>query len=142
MIENQRQSGNDNRITTVSQPTQINLVINGYKYPAELNDTTTAQAILAKLPMTVTVSQGMHDCCGTTDHFPYDQSNVQSGWFNGDLAFDISGDWFVIFLRGANNDPQYREVKIGQLETTDEIQQIAALPDTIEVKIERAKEGL
>lgn len=141
MIENQRQSDDDNRVTAVTHPTKINLVINGQQFPAELNDTTTSKAILDKLPMTVTVSQGMHDYCGTTDHFPFDQSDVQSGWFNGDLAFDISGDWFVIFLRGANNDPQYREVKIGQLETTDEIKQIAALPGTIEVQIERVKEG-
>lgn len=138
MIKNQHQSASDKRVTAVNHPTKVNLVINGHSYPAELNDTTTSQALLAKMPLTVTLNQGIHDYCGSTDHLPYDDQDVQAGWFNGDLAFDISGDWFVIFLRGANNDPQYQEVKIGQLVDEDEIKQIAALPGTIKVTVQRA----
>lgn len=138
MIKNQTTSATDNRVTAVNHPTKVKLVINGHSYPAELNGTTTSRALMAKLPVTVTVSQGMHDYCGVFDHLPYDQQDIQSGWFNGDLAFDISGDWFVIFLRAANNNPRYREVKIGQLDNTDEIKQIAELDGTIQVTVERA----
>lgn len=64
MVYNQLISDNDNRVIVVNNPTAINLVIAGKKYPAFLNDTVTAKALLEELPYTVTVSQGMHDYCG------------------------------------------------------------------------------
>jgi hypothetical protein len=139
MIQNQHISEKDNRATTIGNPTAVNLIINGEKYPAYLNDSRTAKELISKLPYTVSVSQGMHDYCGVMEHLDYNDEDVQDGWFNGDIAFDISGDWFVIFLRGENNSSQYREVNLGQLASQADIKKIAGLPTTIQVTIELAK---
>ena len=138
MIQHQHTAEDDTRVTTINNPTAVNLVIDGHKFPAFLNDSTAAQALIKKLPYTVTVSQGMHDYCGGMDHLPYDDGAVQAGWFNGDIAFDISGDWFVIFLRGENNNPQYQEVNLGQLADAADITNISKLPTTVKVTIELA----
>lgn len=139
MIRNQHTSSTDNRVTTVEKPTAVKLVINDQTFPAVLNDSQAAQALINKLPYTITVSQGMHDYCGVMDHLPYSKDDVQAGWFNGDLTFDISGDWFALFLRGANNDARYREVNLGQLVNKEDIARIAQLPATVDITIERAK---
>lgn len=138
MIQHQHTTENDTRVTTVNNPTAVNLVIDGHKFPAFLNDCSASQALIKKLPYTVTVSQGMHDYCGGMYHLPYDDDAVQSGWFNGDIAFDISGDWLVIFLRGENNNPQYQEVNLGQLANAEDITNISKLPTTVKVMIELA----
>lgn len=138
MIQHQHTPENDTRVTTVNNPTAVNLVIDGHKFPAFLNDSTAAQALIRQLPYTVTVSQGIHDYCGGMDHLPYDDDAVQAGWFNGDIAFDISGDWFVIFLRGENNNPQYQEVNLCQLANAADITNISKLATTLKVTIEIA----
>ncbi|WP_295746789.1 cyclophilin-like fold protein [uncultured Limosilactobacillus sp.] len=139
MIENQHTSTTDNRVTKVEKPTGINLVINGQTFSAVLNDSQAAQALIDKLPYTITASQGAHDYCGVMEHLPYDQNDVQAGWFDGDLSFDISGDWFALFLRGANNDARYQEVNLGQLVNKEDIAKIAQLPATVDITIELAK---
>ena len=141
MIKNQRTSATDNRITTVEKPTAIKLVINDQTFPAVLNDSQAAQALLKMLPYTITVSQGMHDYCGVMDHLPYREDDVQSGWFDGDLAFDISGDWFALFLRGANNEARYQEVNLGQLVNKEDIAKIAQLPLTVNIIIELSEKS-
>lgn len=141
MIKNQHTSTTDNRVTKVEQPTAVRLIINSHSFPAVLNNSQTAQALIKKLPYTITVSQGMHDYCGVMDHLPYDEDDVQAGWFDGDLAFDISGDWFALFLRGANNDSRYQEVSLGQLVNKEDIAKIAQLPTTVGITIELVTEG-
>ncbi|KRM82129.1 hypothetical protein FC35_GL001528 [Limosilactobacillus coleohominis DSM 14060] len=139
MIKNQHISATDNRTTTVEKPTAIKLIINNQTFPAILNDSQATQTLVKKLPYTITVIQEIHDYCGVMDHLPYSKDDVQVGWFDGDLAFDISGDWFAFFLRGANNDVRYREVNLGQLVNKEEIARIAQLPATVDITIERAK---
>ncbi|KPN84176.1 cyclophilin-like fold protein [Apilactobacillus kunkeei] len=141
MIKNQHISETDNRVTTVKKQTKINLVINGQTFPAVLNDSQTAQALIDKLPYTITASQGAHDYCGVMDHLPYDKNDVQAGWFDGDLSFDIGGDWFALFLRGANNDARYQEVNLGQLVNKEDVAKIAQLPTTVDITIVLVKEG-
>ncbi|EEU30738.1 hypothetical protein HMPREF0501_00143 [Limosilactobacillus coleohominis 101-4-CHN] len=141
MIKNHHTSAIDNRIIAVEKPTAVNLIINGQTFPAVLNDSQAAQALIKKLPYTITVNQGMHDYCGIMDHLPYREDDVQSGWFDGDLAFDISGDWFALFLRGANNEDRYQEVNLGQLVNKEDIDKIAQLPLTVNITIELSEES-
>lgn len=47
--------------------TAITLTIGGITIPAVLNDTTAAQDLMARMPMTVYVDRGSIDFCGSLD---------------------------------------------------------------------------
>jgi hypothetical protein len=68
-------------------------VLQGY-----LNNTTTAQDLISRLPLLLTLRRYTHDYCGDiTPPLKYEQKDIQFGWRNGDLAFWTAGNDFVIF---------------------------------------------
>lgn len=58
------------------------VVLNGY-----LNNSAPAQSLIAQLPLTVTLNDSDNDFCGDSIDIEYSESDVQSGYKNGDLAF-------------------------------------------------------
>ena len=55
--------------------------------PGMLNDSETAQALIAKLPYTQHVSRYSHDFCGVTEDLPYNEEEEHYGWLNGDIDY-------------------------------------------------------
>lgn len=135
MLTNKRISETDNRVTTVENPTPITLTINDQTFSANLNDSSAAKDLISRLPLTVKLSGGTADYCGQFESLPYEASDVQNGWFTGDISFDPNGDWFVIFIGGDNTKEHLKEVTLGQIEHPDDVEKIAQLGSIIEVAI-------
>ena len=57
--------------------------------PGVLNDSETAQALIAKLPYTQHMSRYSHDFCGVTEDLPYNADEEHYGWLNGDIDYAI-----------------------------------------------------
>jgi hypothetical protein len=76
----------------------VTLAIDGTVLQGYLNNTTSAQDLISRLPLTLTLRRYVHDYCGgITPPLKYEQKDVQFGWHNGDLAFWTAGNDFVIF---------------------------------------------
>jgi len=73
-------------------------VLNGY-----LNDSVPAQSLAAQLPITVSLNDSDNDFCGGQLDIEYSDSDVQSGYKNGDLAFWTPANNFVIFVDDEEN---------------------------------------
>lgn len=121
--------------------TPITLTIGDTVLQAYLNDTTCAQELLSRLPVTVSLFNSGHDYCGSiSPALSYDEADVQLGWKDGDLAFWTAGDDFVIF-----HDDEELSADTGNLvilgHVTSDIEQVRALPDSIEVTIALAQEA-
>lgn len=86
--------------------TKIVLTIGGKEYPAVLYDNVAARELKARLPLTVSLNRGGRDYCGDIPALKYDEAQVQNGYRNGQLAYWIPGQDFVIFIEkeesGAN----------------------------------------
>ena len=54
--------------------------------PGVLNDSETAQALIAKLPYIQHMSRYSHDFCGVTEDLPYNEEEEHYGWLNGDIS--------------------------------------------------------
>ena len=115
--------------------TPVTLTIGEVTLEAYLNDTMSAQELISRLPVTVHLYNSGHDYCGGIDPaLPYDESDVQYGWKDGDLAFWTAGDDFVIF-----HDDEEVSGNTGNLvilgHVTSDIEEVRALPDSIAVTI-------
>jgi hypothetical protein len=88
--------------------TKIRLIVGKTVIPAVLNDSSTAQALIAKLPYTVRLQRYEHDYCGVMDApLPYDEKDMQSGWLNGDIAFAVNGNYFTILYKDEEISKQF-----------------------------------
>ena len=103
--------------------------------PGVLNDSETAQALIAKLPYTQHMSRYSHDFCGVTEDLPYSEDEEHYGWLNGDIDYATDAPYFTILFEDQDSSEQYGyQVNIGVI--TCPLQDIAALEGSYDVLIE------
>ena len=118
--------------------TKINLYFGDTLITGVLNDSETAQALIAKLPMTQHVSRYAHDFCGVTDELPYNEEDVHYGWLNGDIDYALNAPYFTILFEDEEVSEQYGyQVNIGVITTP--LADISALDGSFDVRIELAE---
>ncbi len=105
------------------------IVLHGY-----LNDSIPAQSLISQLPLTVTLNDSDNDFCGGSLDIEYTESDVQSGYKNGDLVFWTPANNFVIFVDGEENSADTGNLVIlGKITEPQEV--LEALEGTIDVTI-------
>ena len=124
--------------TTAKHPTKdsvrITLTIGNNIIPAILYNNSPAKDFIAKLPVTVTLNRGPIDYCGGIDPINYGENDVQTGHHNGDLAYWIPGQDFVIFIEKEETSSKVSDlVIIGKI--TSDIREVRGLDNTIKVTI-------
>ena len=103
--------------------------------PGVLNDSETAQALIAKLPYTQHMSRYSHDFCGVTEDLPYDEEEEHYGWLNGDIDYATDAPYFTILFEDQDESEIYgSQVNIGVI--TCPLADIAALNGSYDVLIE------
>ena len=119
--------------------TRINLHFGKTVIPAILNDSETARALLARLPLTQRMTRYSHDFCGGMESpLPYREDEVHYGWLNGDIDFARDGNYFTILFEDEKNSGQYgHQINIGVIAC--ELSRIASLRGSYDVRIERAE---
>lgn len=119
--------------------TKINMHFGDTVIPGTLNNSETAQALVAMLPYTVQVNRYSHDFCGVMqDPLPYHEENVHYGWLNGDIDFATDSNYFTILFEDEKNSEQYgHQVNIGKIDS--ELSAISKLRGSYAVRIELAK---
>ena len=94
--------------------------------PGVLNDSETAQALIAKLPYTQHMSRYSHDFCGVTEDLPYNEEEEHYGWLNGDIDYATDAPYFTILFEDQDESEIYgSQVNIGVI--TCPLSDIAAL---------------
>ena len=107
--------------------------------PGMLNDSETAQALIAKLPCIQHMSRYSHDFCGVTEDLPYNPEEEHFGWLNGDIDYAINAPYFTILFEDEDDSEQYGDqVNIGVITTP--LSEIAALEGSYDVRIELAEQ--
>ena len=103
--------------------------------PGMLNDSETAQALIAKLPYTQHMSRYSHDFCGVTEDLPYNEEEEHYGWLNGDIDYATDAPYFTILFEDQDESEIYgSQVNIGVI--TCPLADIAALNGSYDVLIE------
>ena len=103
--------------------------------PGVLNDSETAQALIAKLPYTQHMSRYSHDFCGVTEDLPYNEKEEHYGWLNGDIDYATDAPYFTILFEDQDESEIYgSQVNIGVI--TCPLADIAALNGSYDVLIE------
>ena len=103
--------------------------------PGVLNDSETAQALIAKLPYTQHMSRYSHDFCGVTEDLPYHEEEEHYGWLNGDIDYATDAPYFTILFEDQDESEIYgSQVNIGVI--TCPLAEIAALNGSYDVLIE------
>lgn len=115
--------------------TKILLHFGNTVIPGVLNDSETAQALIAKLPYTQHMSRYSHDFCGVTEDLPYNEEEEHYGWLNGDIDYATDAPYFTILFEDQDASEIYgSQVNIGVI--TCPLANIAALNDSYDVLIE------
>lgn len=116
------------------EQTPITLTIGDTVLDAYLNDSAPAQSLIAQLPLTVSLNDSDNDFCGDNIDIEYTESDVTSGYQNGDLAFWTPANNFVIFVSGEENSVGTGNlVKLGRITSSQEM--LDTLEGSIEVTI-------
>lgn len=103
--------------------------------PGVLNNSETAQALIAKLPYTQHMSRYSHDFCGVTEDLPYNEEEEHYGWLNGDIDYATDAPYFTILFEDQDESEIYgSQVNIGVI--TCPLADIAALSGSYDVLIE------
>ena len=103
--------------------------------PGVLNNSETAQALIAKLPYTQHMSRYSHDFCGVTEDLPYNREEEHYGWLNGDIDYATDAPYFTILFEDQDESEIYgSQVNIGVI--TCPLADIAALNGSYDVLIE------
>lgn len=123
----------------LEEGTRINMHFGDTVIPGILNDSTTAQAFIEMLPLTVHESRYSHDFCGSMDDFlPFDEEDERYGWLNGDIAIGTNVPWFTILFDDEDVSEQYGNlVNIGVIDC--ELSAISDLSGSYDVLIELAE---
>lgn len=116
--------GKNNAVTPITL-TIGDKVLNGY-----LNDSEPAKSLLSQLPLTVTLNDSDNDFCGGNLDIEYNDSDVQSGYKNGDLAFWTPANNFVIFV-----DDEESSADTGNLVVLGKIMESQEVLDSLEGSI-------
>lgn len=78
--------------------TNITVTVGNTAFPGVLYDNAAAKELLSRLPAHFSLSQGSRDYCGNMGTvLPHEEKDVQRGYRNGDLAWWLPGNDFVIF---------------------------------------------
>lgn len=125
----------DNDDNGSAERTAITLTVGETVLEGYLNDNRSARDLISRLPVTVSLNRGAHDYCGDiTPALAYDESDVQNGWKNGDLAFWTAGNDFVIFHSDEENSSATGDiVNIGAV--TSDLETIRSLGQRIDVTV-------
>ncbi|ACS81608.1 cyclophilin-like fold protein [Maridesulfovibrio salexigens] len=133
------ESKNDGKYAsrTLENGTTVKLIVGETVIPALLNDSKSAQALIAKLPYTVELQRYAHDYCGVmSDGLPYDKSDLRDGWLDGDIAFAVSGNYFTILYKDEDISEQFDGiVNMGIIKAPLSI--MDTLAESISLRIER-----
>ena len=122
----------------IENGTKINIHFGDTVIPGVLNDSETAQALIAKLPYTVHMNSYSHDFCGVTEELPYNEEEVHWGWLNGDIDYAIDAPYFTILHSDEDVSERYDyQVNIGVI--TCELEKIRSLSGSYDVMIELAE---
>lgn len=136
----QMQTSDPSKPTRVLEKgTRINMHFGNTLIPGILNDSTTAQAFIKMLPLTVHESRYSHDFCGSMDvHLPFDKKDERYGWLNGDIAIGTNVPWFTILFADEKISEQYGNlVNIGVIDC--DLSAVSQLQGSYDVLIELAK---
>ncbi|MBQ1424192.1 MAG: hypothetical protein IIY96_07105 [Lachnospiraceae bacterium] len=118
--------------------TKINMYFGDTLITGVLNDSETARALIAKLPVTQHMNRYTHDFCGVTEELPYNEEDVHYGWLNGDIDYALNAPYFTILFEDEDVSEQYGyQVNIGVV--TSPLADIAALDGSFDVRIELAE---
>ena len=118
--------------------TKINMFFGDTLITGVLNDSETAKALIAKLPMQQHVSRYSHDFCGVTEELPYKEEDVHYGWLNGDIDYARDMPYFTILFEDEDVSEQYgHQVNIGVITTP--LADISNLKGDYDVRIELAE---
>ena len=118
--------------------TKINMHFGSTVIPGVLNDSDTAKALIAKLPMAQRVSRYSHDFCGVTEELPFNEGEVHHGWLNGDIDYATDAPYFTILFEDEDVSEQYgSQVNIGVI--TCPLENIANLQGSFDMRIELAE---
>lgn len=125
----------DNNGNNTEERTAVTLTVGETALEGYLNSNRTARDLISRLPVTLILNRGSHDYCGgISPALAYDESDVQNGWKNGDLAFWTAGNDFVIFHSDEENSSSTGNiVNIGAV--TSDINTVRSLGDNINVTI-------
>lgn len=116
----------------------ITLTIEGQKYAAVLYDNPAATELASRLPQTLTLGRGGRDYCGDISPLQYEQGQIQTGYRNGQLAYWIPGQDFVIFMEREESSSSVDGVVIlGEIHS--DFSPLFALGRSIQVTIDRAQ---
>ena len=78
--------------------TNITVTVENASFPGVLYDNAAAKELLSRLPVNFSLSRGSRDYCGNMGiPLPHEEKDVQNGYRNGDLAWRLPGNDFVIF---------------------------------------------
>jgi len=118
--------------------TAITLTIGDIVIPATLNNTTTAQDLMTKLPYTISLNRYATDYCAVmSERLAYDEKDVQNGWLNGDISYEKETPYFVLFFGGEENSQQSgNQVIIGKV---NDLSLLTGLDRNIDVVINFAE---
>ena len=120
--------------------TPITLTIGDMVLEAYLNDSAPAQSLIAQLPLTVSLNDSDNDFCGGNLDIDYSESDVTSGYQNGELMFWTPANNFVIFVSGEENSAGTGNlVKLGRITSSQEM--LDALEGQIDVTIALKEEN-
>ena len=111
--------------------TAITLTIGDKVLNAYLNDSAPAKSLIAQLPLTVTLNDSDNDFCGGNLDIDYSDSDVTSGYHNGDLAFWTPANNFVIFV-----DDEENSANTGNLVILGKITESQEVLDSLEGRID------
>lgn len=126
-------NGNTNENDTAKR-TPITLTIGSTVLEAYLNDSAPAQSLISQLPLTVTLNDSDNDFCGDNIDIDYTDSDVTSGYQNGDLVFWTPANNFVIFVSDEEHSANTGNlVKLGRITSPQEM--LDALEGQIDVTI-------
>ena len=133
--ENSSQPSMDNGDTNDNAGnTPITLTIGDTVLEAYLNDSVPAQSLMEQLPLTVSLNDSGNDFCGDNIDIEYSESDVTSGYQNGDLVFWPTANNFVIFVSGEEDSASTGNlVKLGRITSSQEM--LDALEGQIDVTV-------
>ncbi len=84
--------------------TNITVTVGNASFPGVLYDNAAANELLSRLPVNFSLSRGSRDYCGNMGTpLPHEEKDVQNGYRNGDLAWWLPGNDFVIFTEREEN---------------------------------------
>ncbi len=132
-IPTESNNNNESQTNTDGQ-TLITLTIGDTVLEGYLNNSVPAKILIAQLPLTVTLNDSDNDFCGDQLNLEYSESDVTSGYKNGDLVFWTPASNFVIFVSGEESSANTGNlVPLGHITSPQEM--LDALEGRIDVTI-------